>query len=424
MLMYKKTRLPNGVRVVKAHNKNIETVTLLALFGVGSREEKGKTEGIAHFLEHMLLKGTEKRPRGIEINKELDAVGASNNAFTGKEYTGFWIKSGKKDLTLALDLTSDTLLHSLFAPKEIKTEKGPVLEEIKMYEDAPMRDISSVFEQLLFDGHGLGHDQLGTAENVKNFSRKDLISFYRKHYRADNLVLAISGNFDENKIDKEIKKFFSAFDGKKSKTEQTSFSSRQEKPEVLLRYKKTDQTNFSLGFRAFATGHKDEYILDVLNIILGGNDSSRLFEAVREKEGLAYYIYSYCCDYRDAGYITVQSGVGNDQCEKSIALILEEIRKIREQGISEDELQRAKSFVEGKMAISLESSSAVADFIATQEISTGKILTPKEKFDKINAVTREDVGRVAREIFIEEKLNLALIGPFKNKKNFEKLLKI
>jgi predicted Zn-dependent peptidase len=251
-----------------------------------------------------------------------------------------------------------------------------------------------------------------------------LAAFYKKHYRADNLVLAVSGNFDEDGIDKDIKKFFSSFDGARAKSKQAKFSSGQEKPEVLLKYKKTDQTNFSLGFRAFETGHRDEYILDVLNIILGGNDSSRLFEAVREKEGLAYYIYSYNCDYKDAGYITVQSGVGNDKCEKAIALILKEIGKIKTQGITEEELKRAKSYVEGKMAISLESSSAVADFVAIQEITTGKILTPKEKFDKINAVTREDVARVAGEIFTANRLNLALIGPFKNKKTFESLLKI
>ncbi|MDD3007070.1 MAG: pitrilysin family protein [Candidatus Pacebacteria bacterium] len=422
--MYKKTKLKNGIRVVKAQNKNIETVTLLALFGTGSREEKGKAEGVAHFLEHMFFKGTEKRPHCIEINKELDAVGASSNAFTGKEYTGFWIKSGKKDLEMGLDILSDMLLHSLFSPKEIENEKGPVLEEINMYADTPMRDISSVFEQLLFDGHGLGHDQLGAVANVKSFSRKDLVSFYKKHYRADNLVLAVSGNFDEDTIDKEIKKFFSSFDGAKTKTKQTKFSTWQEKPEILLKYKKTDQTNFSLGFRAFATGHKDEYILDVLNIILGGNSSSRLFEAVREREGLAYYVYSYSCDYRDTGYFTVQSGVGNDKCEKAIALVLKEIHKLKEQGVSKEELQRAKSYVEGKMAISLESSSAVADFVAIQEITTGKILTPEEKFDKINAVTREDVSRVAQEIFTKDRMNLALIGPFKSKKKFDKLLKI
>lgn len=422
--MYERMKLSNGMRVVKARNKNIETVAFLALFFAGSRDEKGESEGIAHFLEHMLFKGTRKRPSSALINKELDAVGASSNAFTGKEYTGFWIKCAKKDAGLALDVLSDMILHPLLSDNDIAIERGPVLEEINMYEDAPMRNISSVLEQLIFDGHSLAHDQLGPAENVRGFTHKDLLSFYRKHYRPDNLVLAVSGNFDEKEIDEEVRKCFSDFSGSKGAGKRARFISRQEKPEISLKYKKTDQANFSLGFRALPSGHKDEYALDLLNIILGGNDSSRLFETVREREGLAYYAYSYSCDYQDTGYITIQSGVGNANLEKTVALVMEEIRRIRESGVTEEELERAKSYAEGKMAISLESSSALADFIAIQEITTGRILTPKEKFDKINAVTGQDIMRIARGIFASDKLNLAIIGPFKNKGAFEKLLKI
>lgn len=422
--MYKKTRLKNGIRIVKACNRSVETVTLLALFGTGSRDEKGRMEGIAHFLEHTILKGTERRPEGAMINRELDAVGASYNAFTGKECTGFWVKCGRKDFPLALDIISDVILRPLFRDKEVEIEKGPVLEEIKMYEDAPMRNISSVFESLIFKGHDLAHDQLGTADNVKSFSPKDLRSFYRKHYHADNLVLAVSGNFQEEKIDTAIAEKFSEMRKAAGKNRHGKFAGRQSGPEMMLRFKKTDQTNFSLGFRAFQTGHKDEYALDILNVILGGNDSSRLYDKIREKSGLAYYIYSYTADYEDTGYIAIQSGVGNDRCTQAISMVLSEIATIREDGITEEELGHAKNYIRGKMAIALESSSAVADFIAAQEIATGKILTPQEKFDKINAVTAEDVTRVAREIFTEKRLNLALIGPFKNERAFAKILKI
>lgn len=422
--MYKKTTLENGIRVIKVQNKNIETVTVLALFGVGSRDEKGGLEGIAHFLEHMLFKGTEKRPTAPDINKELDGIGASYNAFTGKEYTGFWAKTGKKDMLISLDIISDMLLNSKFDPKEIEIEKGPILEEINMYEDAPMRNIPSVFENAIYAGNSLGHDELGTSINVKNFSRKDLVNFYKKHYSADNLVIAISGNFDDKKIDECMEKFFLSMEKSDKKIKRMNFAKKQTQPEVFLKHKKTDQTNFSLGFRAFETGHEDEYILDVLNVILGGNSSSRLYENVREKEGLAYYIYTYTCDYKDAGYMTVQSGVGNDRCEKAISVVMEEIRKIKTEKVSDEELNRAKSYIKGKMAISLESSSTLADFVASQELLTGKILTPEEKFDKINAVKAEDLQRVAREIFIAERLNLALIGPFKDKGKFEKLLKL
>ncbi|MFA7169647.1 MAG: pitrilysin family protein [Candidatus Paceibacterota bacterium] len=422
--MYKKTKLKNGARVIKVQNKNTETATVMALFKVGSRDEKKGTEGIAHFLEHMFFKGTEKRQTATEISKELDAVGASHNAFTGKEYTGFWAKTGKKDFVLALDVISDMLLNSKFDSKEIDVERDPILEEINMYEDAPMRNISSIFENTLYTEHGLGHDQLGSSENVRSFSRKNLLNFYKKYYTAENLVIVISGNFNEKKTDEKIEELFAPFERAEKENVRTKVVEKQKAPEIFLKYKKTDQTNFSLGFRAFETGNEDEYVLDVLNVILGGNSSSRLYENVREKEGLAYYIYSYTCDYQDAGYFAIQSGVGNDKCEKAIEILLKEIRRIKTEKVSEDEIRRAKSYIKGRMDIGLESSSAVADFVAIQEISTGKILTPEEKFDKINSVTTEDLERVARKIFINEKLNLAIIGPFRDKKKFEKLLKI
>lgn len=422
--MYKKTKLKNGARIIKVHSKNTETVTIMALFGTGSRDEKKKEQGIEHFIEHMVFKGTEKRPTAAMISKELDALGASYNAFTGKEYTGFWAKTGKKDAVIAMDIISDMLLNPKFSPKDIETEKGPIIEEINMYEDAPMRNIPSVFEDMLYSPHSLGHDQLGTVENVKNFSRKDLVNFYKKHYVAKNLVIVISGNFNEKTIDRDMKKYFSSFNGSEKPIKLDKIQQAQRQPKLFIKYKKTDQTNFSLGFRAFEAGHKDEYVLDVLDTILGGNSSSRLYEVVREKEGLAYYIYSYACSYRDAGYFTIQSGVGNNKCEKAIDLILNEIKRIKTEDILEEEIEHAKSYIRGKMAIGLESSSSIADFVATQEISTGKILTPQEKFDKINAVKATDLRRIAQEIFIEERLNFAMIGPFKNTNKFKKLLKI
>lgn len=422
--MYKKTKLKNGIRVVKVQNKNTETVTVLALFGVGSRNEKGKTEGLAHFLEHMFFKGTQKRPTAGHISKELDYAGAASNAFTGKEYTGFWIKISKENIELALDIISDILLNSTFDADEIENEKGAVIEEINMYEDSPMRDIPAVLENLLYSGQALGHDQLGSKENVKNFKRKNLLDFYKKHYEAENMVLTISGNFADAKIDQEIDKFFSSFQNSDKKSKQNKIKEKTQKElRVFLKYKKTDQTNFSLGFPAFAIGHKDEHAADILDVIMGGNSSSRLYEIVREKFGLAYYIYTYTASYQDVGYFTVQSGVGNNKCEKALELVIEEIGRIRNEGITEEELDRAKKYIRGRMSISLESSDAIANFVTMQEISGQTILTPQEKFDKINQVKREDIERVAREIFQPNKANLALIGPFKNKVKFEKLLK-
>jgi predicted Zn-dependent peptidase len=422
--MYKKKKLSNGIRLIKAFNGNTDTVTILALFNIGSREEKGKNEGIAHFLEHMFFQGTEKRPNANDISKELDYLGAASNAFTGKEFTGFWIKTAKENADLALDILSDILLNSKFDSKNIEKEKGAIIEEINMYEDSPMRDIPSVLENLLYADQRLGHDQLGNKENVQNFKRKDLVNFYKKYYNGENLVLTVAGNFNESKIDIAAKKYFSPFKNSERKFKRTPATDKQTKPEISVKYKKTDQTNISLGFRAFPVGHKNEHALDILDVILGGNSSSRLHETIREKFGLAYYIYTYTADYEDVGYFAAQSGVGNDKCEQAITLIMKEIKKIKETGISEEELDRAKKYIQGSMSISLESSSAIANFVAMQEMSRKTILTPKEKFDRINQVKREDVQRVAQDIFTEDKLNLAIIGPFKNKNKFEKLLKL
>lgn len=422
--MYKKTKLKNGIRIIKVPNRNIKTVTVVAIFRVGSRDETGKMEGIAHFLEHMMFKGTEKRPTGTDISKELDNIGAANNAFTGKEYTGYWIQTEKKDIFLALDVLSDILLHSRFEEKELENEKDAVIEEINMYEDAPMRDIPSVFENMLYRGQSLGHDQLGSKENVKNFCRQDLVDFYNSNYREDNLIITVSGNFDEKKVDRAIERLFMPFEKHPKKTKVKKNIDVQGEAEVFVKYKETDQSNFSLGFRAFNTGHKDQYALDVLNVILGGNSSSRLYEKIREKNGLAYYIYSYAEDFQDVGYFTIQSGVGNDKCEKAISMVMEEIRRIKDEKVSPQEIERAKGHIRGRMAISLESSSSLASFITSQELLCGKILTPEEKFAKISAVTAKDLQRVAKKIFTEKGLNLAIIGPFRDGKKFEKLLKL
>lgn len=422
--MYQKTTLRNGIRIIKVPNGNIETVTVMAIFTAGSRDEAAGTEGMAHFLEHMFFKGTGRRPKAADINKDLDRVGASSNAFTGKEYTGFWAKTEKKDLPLALDVISDILLHSRFDPRELENEKGAVIEEINMYEDAPMRDIPAVLENMLYAEQSLGHDPLGTKENVRGFTRRDLLRFYRKHYTADRLVVAVSGNFHDGEIDRMVAKAFTGLARAPRPAARRRCAERQTEPQLAVKYKKTDQTNFSLGFRTFGEGHPDEYVLVVLDTILGGGSSSRLYELVREQRGLAYYIYTCNETFRDAGYLAVQSGVGNDKCEQALGLVLEELRRVKEEAIPAEEIERAKSCIKGRMAIGLESSSAMANFVTMQEIATGEVLTPAEKFAKINAVTAEQLQRLAREIFTPERLNLAVIGPFRTKKNLEKLLNL
>ncbi len=419
--MYKKLKLKNGVRIITAPLKGTKTVTVLVIVGTGSKNENTKNRGISHFLEHMFFKGTEKRPTKLDISKELDKVGGAFNAFTGKEHTGFWVKVDSKHYNLALDVISDMLLNSKFSAKDIEEERGTVIEELNMFLDNPMMRIPFLFEEVLYPDHPMGWDIGGTKETMDSIKRKDFIDYYKKYYNGDNIIVAIAGNFNEREIRNKIKKYFVSSNKNKS-GKQTKAFDKQSKPEILLKYKKTDQTHLCLGVRGYNTNHKNEYILSVLSVILGGNMSARLYTSIVEK-GWAYYIYTSPESYKDVGYFMAQSGINNKKCLEAIKIILDEFRKVKEEKISAEEIKRAKNYIKGRMNIALESSDAIASFVANQEIDTGKILTPQEKIARINTVTANDLQRVAQDVFVDNKLNLALIGPFKNKKVFEKILK-
>jgi len=420
--MYKKSKLKNGVRIITAPLKGTNTVTVLVMVNTGSKNENAKNRGISHFLEHMFFKGTEKRPTTLDISKELDKVGGAYNAFTGKECTGFWAKTDKKHCHVALDVIFDMLLDSKFSEEEIKREKGTILEELNMYLDNPMMHISDLFENLLYKNQPLGYDEIGNRKTIMSVRRKDFIDYYKKHYTGKNIIIVIAGNFNEKEIINNVKKCFNGPKRNSIKKINETYD-RQSKPELLIEYKKTDQTHLCLGVRGYNTDHEDKYVLSILSVILGGNMSSRLFISVRERNGLAYYIHTSAIDYKDVGYFAAQSGVNNKKCLEAIKIILDEFKKVKEEKISAEEIKRAKDYIKGRMNIALESSDAVASFVANQEISSGKILTPEEKFAKINKVTANDLQRVARDIFVDDKLNLALIGPFKNKKMFERILR-
>ena len=420
--MYQKSKLQNGVRVITIPMKSTKTVTVLVMVGTGSKNENEKNRGISHFLEHMFFKGTKKRPSKLAISKELDKVGGSFNAFTGKERTGFYAKVDSKHCDLALDVISDMLLNSNFTAEDIDSERGTVIEELNMFLDNPIMRIPFLFEEVLYPNHSMGWDIGGTKETMNSVKRKDFVNYYKKYYTSDNVVIVVAGNFNEKTIKNKISRYFNSVNKTKSK-KQIKARDKQDKPNILLKYKKTDQTHLCLGVRGYSANHKDKYILSVLSVILGGNMSSRLSISIVER-GWAYYIYTSSETYNDVGYLSSQSGVNNEKCLDAIKIILDEYRKVKEEKISAEEIKRAKDYLKGQAIISLESSSSVASFFAGQELSVGKILTLEEKFAKIDAVTANDLQRVARDIFVDNKLNLALIGPFKNKKVFEKILSL
>lgn len=419
--MYKKSKLANGVRVILAPMKSTKTVTVLVVIGTGSKNENEKNRGISHFLEHMFFKGTAKRPTKLDIAKELDSVGGSYNAFTGKEHTGFWAKVGSRHCDLALDVISDMLLNSRLNAEDIEAERGTVIEELNMFLDNPLMRIPFLFEEALYPNCPMGWDIGGTKETMNSVQRKDFLDYYKKYYTGDNVVVAVAGNFDEKIARNKINRYFRLASKNKSK-KQIKARDKQDSPNVFLKYKKTDQTHLCLGARGYNINHKDKYALDILSVILGENMSSRLYMSVVEK-GLAYYIYTSSENYKDVGYLAAQTGVNNKKCLEAIGLIMDEYKKIKREKASAEEIQRAKDYLKGQAAISMESSSSVANFIAGQELGSGEILTLEEKFAKIDRVTDKDIQRAARDIFVDSKLNLAIIGPFKNKKIFEKILK-
>lgn len=421
----KKYTLSNNVRVVMAPLRDTQTVTVLVIFAVGSRYEQKKINGISHFIEHMMFKGTKKRPTTLDISKELDGVGAGYNAYTSKDITGYWVKISKDKLELALDIVSDMLYNSKFDAKELEREKTVICEELRMYRDNPVMHIDTVLEQLMFEGSSLGWDIGGEDPIIMSLTRKDMIDFHAAHYSGANVVVGVAGNIDEGSAQLLVKKYF----GKKFKKETGAVfelfrPSGVQKPRVHIHFKETEQIQMMLGFHGYPYGHKDRETVELLATILGGTMSSRLFIAIRERHGLCYSIHASHESYHDTGVFAVQSGLDKARLEKAIPLILAELKKIREKGVTAQELKRAKEYKKGKMAISFEDSSTVVSWYARQEVLTQAMLSPEEKLAKLSAVTAGDVKRIAHELFQIGNINLALIGPYKNTTPFEKLLKL
>jgi len=421
--MFQKTTLKNGLRVITVPQKDVQSLTILVLVGTGSKYETKETKGISHFLEHLYFKGTKKRPSSLLIAETLDKLGGIYNAFTSEEYTGYYAKVATLHFETALDWVSDIYLNSLLPKKEIEKERRVIIEEINMYLDTPVIYIGELWKTLLYGDQPAGWDILGTRETINKITRKQILDYMKSQYTASRTIVCLAGNISSWPVINKIKNFFSRINKTQPKSKPLVIE-KQEKPATLLSFKKTDQTHLALGVRAFNLFHPQRFTLDVLGIILGGMMSSRLFIEIRQKLGLAYYIKTEVeCD-PDTGYLVTKAGIDNERVDKAILTILKEYRKISQKKISLAELEKAKENFKGKLALYLESSDAQASFCAGQELLENKILTPKEIFKKIDKITINDILKVAGEIFRPEKLNLALIGPFKDKEKFQRLLKL
>jgi predicted Zn-dependent peptidase len=415
-----KYQLPNGLRVILVPQKSASSVTVLVGIGTGSKNESEENSGISHFLEHMFFKGTKKRPSPKDIARVIDSVGGEQNAFTSKEMTGFWVKVDKKHLKLGLDLMADMLFNSKFLSTALTREKGVIIEEINLYQDTPIYYIHDLFEKLLYGNQPAGRLIIGSKENISKMQRSDFLSYLHQYYLASNTVVAIAGNFQQVAARELVKRFFTQAKTGKLPS-RLIVQEKQKKPEILLHYKKTDQTHLCLGVRAGNIFDKNKYAVKILATILGGNMSSRLFLHLREKAGLAYYVKTSAEINPDTGYLVTQAGVPNNQVIRAVSIIVGEYKKIKSQ-LTQTDLKRAKDYLSGTMLLALESSDELAGYYLGQELLENKTLAPEEVSRLINRVTLSDLVKVAREIFVNQKLNLALIGPFRDKKAFIRVL--
>jgi len=420
---YHKTTLSNGLRLLTVPMNSVASATVMIIVGAGSRYERKNINGISHFLEHMAFKGTQKRPSALIISSIIEGIGGEFNAFTSKDHTAYYVKAAKQHLPLLFDILSDMLLNSLFAEEEIKREKGVICEEINLYEDTPIRKIGTLYEELIYGDHPLGWDIAGKKEVIQKITRENFLEYVGGLYSPNNTIISVAGGIGKNGEALELTKRWLGNWVIKPIWHFEKISDKQTKPRVLVSYKKTEQAHLCLGVPAYSRDHKDHFILEVLSAILGGGMSSRLFIQVRERRGLAYYVRSETVEYKEIGNFVTQAGVDLKRIDDAIKVILNEYFYIANNRVTAEELNKAKEFLKGRLILELEDSKNVAGLYGFQELLDKKVYSPKEMIGEIDKVTALDIQRVAKDIFQPEKLNLAVIGPFKEKERFENLLK-
>lgn len=412
MNKYKKIILSNKAPLITVPIKGAQTATALLIFKTGSRHETKNNNGISHFLEHMFFKGTKKRPNTLMIASELDSLGCEFNAFTGKEYTGYWVKAAADKISNALEVLGDMLLNSQFSEEEIEREKGVIIEELNMYEDNPMMHIEDVLETCLFGDTPAGWETIGTKKNIKSFKRQDFIDYFNRQYGSNSGQLVLAGAIDSATL-KASRNILANL--KKNKwTKQVKSNYFQKLPKILAIFKDIDQVNLSLAVRTFPLNHAEEFHTKLLAIILGGAMSSRLFINLRERNGLAYYVKTDVEFYADAGYLTTQAGVPVNQTVKAIKIILDEYKRLKEELVNAEELKKAKDLLRGRLLLQMESSDNLANWYARQAILRPKIITPGDFLEKIDKINPQDILLTAQKIFTNKNLNLALIGRIKS----------
>jgi predicted Zn-dependent peptidase len=419
---FSKTTLSNGLRVVTADMPAAKSVACFVMLAAGSRYETRDTSGIAHFAEHMFFKGTENRPTARHIAGEIDAIGGEFNAFTGKEYTGYYVKCAAEHRDTALDVLVDMIRNSKFDPAEIEREKGVIVEEMNMYYDTPRDYVDGVYDELLYGDQPLGWDIIGTKETVRAASRDTFLGYLDRWYRAPRMVAGVAGAVGAELVPRLEELLGDVRNG--STGTPTPVAWEQGAPRVKLHTKASDQAHVRLGVHSYPLDHPDRYALVLLATALGGGMSSRLFTEVRERRGLAYYIYGYNQGYTDTGTLFAQGGVDINRIDDAVTTIVGEFARIAAEPLEPDELEKARNFAKGRLVLSLEDPKGMILFGLRDEVLEGRVREPEEVLAALDAVTLEDVQRVAQDVIRDERLNFALIGPFDEPERFERLLSL
>lgn len=418
---FKKTTLPNGLRIITVPVKDNPAVTVLVMVETGSNYETKAENGLSHFLEHMCFKGTTKRPKVTDIAKELDGLGAQNNAFTSNEFTGYYAKAAKKHFSKLFEIMSDLYLNPTLPVDDIEKEKGVILEEINMYEDLPQRKVGYVLSKLMYGDVPAGRSTLGPPENIKKFKRSDFVNYRNEHYVASKTIVIVAGDVSEQSVLDEVKKRFKDISTDK-KLSKPAVKEKQKSPGLLVHKKKTDQTHMIMAFRAYSAKDKRIPALTLLAEILGQGMSSRLFHKLRDEMGACYYVRAEHDGGTDHGVFAISVGVNVSRTKEVAKVVLEECRKLAKVPVSDEELQKAKEHYVGHLYLGLETTDSIAEFYASQEVTTGKPKKPQTLEDAIRKITAKDIMRVARNIFRDDKLNLAIVGNVTDKKAIKKVL--
>ncbi|MBI4201791.1 MAG: insulinase family protein [Chloroflexi bacterium] len=420
--MYQQTVLPNGLRVISAEMPHTRSVSINIFTGVGSRYENDQEAGVSHFLEHMLFKGTKRRPTGADISGAIEQVGGLMNAGTDRETTSFWCKVASPHFHQALDVLMDILRNPLISLEDVEKERGVIQEELNMTNDYPGYRVDLLTDEMLWPNHPMGRDIGGTRETVEGVTQPMILDWYHKHYVASNMVVSVAGNIAHGEVVEAVANLAHDLPTGTIPQYQPAVYGDPSQPRVRLENRRTEQAHLSLFLPGLATRHLDRYALDLMNGVLGDGMSSRLFVELREKRGLAYEVHSSSTHFRDTGSIVVYSAVEPHKAKEALCTALEEMERIKD-SIPEEELSKAKEYAKGRLLLRMEDTRAVAGWAGAQEILYGQVMTVDDVVDQVDAITTDDALRAARTYLTTEKLKLAVVGPYRSDRQFQALLK-